>query len=91
MTVQQLYDDIVGLSDIHKILGVKDFRVKRWVERRETVGCPKPIKRVGMTDLYSASEWQGWYAVWKVTRGSETWRRIPRKPPVLFTDLKNPD
>ncbi len=74
-TAQDIYDDLVGVNEIAEGLGVGLFRVRRWIERRETTGCPKPLLRRKIGPLYSMAEWRGWFALWRLTRGSETWNR----------------
>lgn len=70
ISLTEVYEDIVGLAEVAEGLGVQKFRVNRWVERRESVGCPKPVRVLKLGHLYSMTEWRGWYALWKVTRGA---------------------
>lgn len=73
--LQDVYDDLVGIQEIAERLGVSQHRVKRWIERRASTECPAPLVSLKGMHVYSMVEWHGWYALWKVTRGSETWRR----------------
>ncbi len=69
------HSDIVGLKEIAERLGVTYFRVRRWHERRESTKCPAPIVRLKTGPLWDMSDWHGWFALWKLTRGSESWNR----------------
>lgn len=75
MTSDEILDDLGGVAEIAERLGVKVPRVKRWIERRSATGCPEPVLPLHMGNVYSLSEWKGWFALWRVTRGSETWKR----------------
>lgn len=66
---QEIYDDLVGVSEIAKLLGVSIYRVKRWIEFRESTGSPAPVRTLGLGHIYSLTEWRGWWALWRVTRG----------------------
>lgn len=63
-----LYEDLVGVPEIAEALGVPHDRVAKWIIRRETVGCPEPVRVLRMGMVYSLAEWKGWYALWRVTR-----------------------
>lgn len=76
--VTDVYADLVGTTEIATGLGVTIHRVKRWIERRDTVGCPRPVAVLGLGHIYSLREWRAWFALWRITRGSETWNR--RRP-----------
>lgn len=65
--------DIVGVYEIAANLGVSRATVNRWIERRDSTSCPEPIVRLKTGHIYSLNEWKGWYAVWKVTRGVQSW------------------
>lgn len=67
------YDDLVGVFEVAEGLGVTIYRVKRWIERRNSTNCPKPLRRLKVGHIYSMAEWRGWYALWRITRGSENW------------------
>lgn len=71
-------DDIGGIQEVADALGVGVFRARRWVERRALTNAPEPIKRLKMGPVYSISHWRGWFALWRITRGSETWRQHTR-------------
>ena len=45
-------------------------RVKRWIVRRESTHSPTPVAELAGIHLYSIQEWQGWFALWRVTRGA---------------------
>lgn len=72
-TLEEMYADIAGTHEIAQDLGVPMRRVQRWVDRRDSTQCPMPIVRLKHQAIYSKTEFRGWYAVWKVTRGHETW------------------
>jgi hypothetical protein len=69
------YGDLVGIFEIAKELGVNIFRVRRWIERRQTTKCPRPVRALQCGHIYSMTDWRGWYALWRITRGHETWNR----------------
>ncbi len=68
-----IFADLVGLSEIAAGLGVGVHRVRRWIERAEATGCPRPVRVLKCGAIYSMAEWKGWHALWKMTRGSELW------------------
>ncbi len=71
--MRDIYDDLVGVSEVAAGLGVTIYRVKRWIERRDSTNCPVPVKVLKIGHIYSMADWRGWYALWRVTRGSESW------------------
>lgn len=73
LTFRDMQADLVGTFEIAANLGVDLNTVKRWISRRESVLCPEPIVRLRNGHVYSLAEWHAWYAVWRVTRGHETW------------------
>src|ERR1051325_3616768 len=72
------HGDIVGLNEIAERLGVSYYRVRRWHERRAVTGCPSPITRLKTGPLWDINDWYGWFSLWKLTRGSESWTQIGR-------------
>jgi hypothetical protein len=68
MTLHDLRD-LGGLAEIAQTLKVPEFRVKRWIERRDSTNCPKPLRELKAAHLYSIREWRAWYALWQATRG----------------------
>ena len=73
----EVYADLGGVAEIAQALNVKLPRVKRWIERRESTNCPMPVRSLVMGNVYSIADWKGWFALWRITRGSETWTREP--------------
>lgn len=73
MDIEDVYADIVGVAEIALELGVSKSRLNRWIERQASTKCPKPIKRLTMGNLYRLSDWRGWFALWRLTRG-QAWR-----------------
>ena len=65
-----LYADLGGVTEIARVLGVPVGRVKRWIVRRESTHSPTPVAELAGIHLYSIQEWQGWFALWRVTRGA---------------------
>ncbi len=65
--------DLAGTFEIAANLGVDLATVKRWIGRRESTKTPEPIVKLRNGYVYSLAEWKAWYAVWRVTRGQETW------------------
>lgn len=75
MNLQQIYDDIGGIHEVAQELDVTIYRLRRWIERRDTTNCPLPVKRLTSTYLYSIEEWRGWFSRWSQTRGFEAINR----------------
>lgn len=75
---EEVYADLGGIPEVAQALGVSFFRVKRWIERRATTNCPRPVMVLRNGYLYSINDWKGWFALWRVTRGSETWKNRKR-------------
>lgn len=75
MTLAEVYEDLVGVAEVAEQLGVQPHRVRRWIERREATNCPRPVRELKLGHLFSMSDWRGWFALWKVTRGS--WISMP--------------
>lgn len=63
-SLADIYDDLGSLRDICQTLDVTEPRVRRWIERRERIRCPLPIKRIAVTDVYSMHEWKTWFKTW---------------------------
>lgn len=82
MSDQDVYADLAGVAEVAAELGVGIHRVKRWLERRESTGCPAPVARLTMGNVYSKAEWKGWYALWWATRAHHSYIRkpLPRIP-----------
>lgn len=70
-----VYADLGGTKEIAEALGVTVFCVRRWLERRDEIGCPAPVRVLASGKVYSIAEWRGWHAVWRVTRGPRSWAR----------------
>ncbi len=60
-TLKDIYDDLVSRQDLPRALNVTPRRFVGWLDRREDLGCPMPIKRLGHVDIYSLQEWKDWY------------------------------
>ncbi len=69
------HSDIVGMNEIADRLGVGYHRVRRWNERHEATRCPRPIARLKTGPVWDMNDWLGWFSLWKLTRGSESWHR----------------
>ncbi len=82
--ITDVYNDLCGIIEIAAGLDVKPSRVRRWIERRDATNCPMPIRALGVGNVYSLREWKGWFALWRVTRGSETWLTKVPKPDAKF-------
>lgn len=63
-TLQDIYDDLASQTDIAAMLDVTVWRMRNWIDRRERIGSPHPLMRIGATDVYSRQEWKDWYARW---------------------------
>ncbi len=75
LDLQAVYDDLGGIQEVADELGVPIRRARNWVERRETTGCPEPVKPLKLGPIYSLRAWRSWHRLWRITRGSETWNR----------------
>lgn len=73
-TAADYYADLGGVPEVAEALGVGVYRVRRWIDRRDTTNCPAPVVKLSCGSIYSIAHWKGWFALWKLTRGSETWR-----------------
>jgi hypothetical protein len=62
-------DDVGGTAEVAAHLHVPKARVSRWIERRDAVHCPAPVKELTGGNLYLLSEWRAWHALWTSTRG----------------------
>ncbi len=69
------HQDLVGIREIADALGVSHYRVRRWIERQADTNCPNPVRRLKHGPVYDIGDWRGWFALWRITRGSESWRR----------------
>lgn len=65
-----LYADIGGVYEVSVALNVNIYRVRRWIERRESTNCPRPVRMVRGAHLYSLNEWRAWFYMWMLTRGT---------------------
>lgn len=64
-SLADIYDDLGSLSDVCSTLDVTLPRTRRWIERRERIHCPAPIKRIAAADVYSLHEWKTWFTSWQ--------------------------
>lgn len=64
----EIYADLAGVQEIAQALGVSTNCVRRWIERRESTGCPAPVRSLAYVHLYSLREWKGWHRLWRITR-----------------------
>lgn len=67
--LEETYADLGGVHEIAALLGVSKDLVNRWIERRESTNCPKPVRLLNGARIFSLRQWQAWYALWKITRG----------------------
>lgn len=73
--LKEVYDDLGGPVEVAEALNVTIWRVRAWIERRERVHCPQPVRKLTNAHIYSIAEWQGWYRRWSQTRGYEAQER----------------
>ncbi len=71
--LDEIYADLGGIAEVAETLGVPYDRVKAWLARHEAIDCPRPVRSLRAGHIYSLSAWKGWFLLWKMTRGSETW------------------
>ncbi len=79
LTFQQFVDDLAGRGDILRALDIGEPRFRKWLERAERIEIPRPLKRIGHTDVWSMTEWKTWYGRW-ITRHDpdKGWRNTKR-------------
>lgn len=65
-----MYADLVGIAELAEALDVPISRLKRWIERRDSTGCPEPLRELSAANIYSLREWRAWHALWRATRGT---------------------
>lgn len=71
-TLADIYADLCQIADIARELNVNHHRVKRWMDRREKIRCPYPVREFANVNLYSMQEWKDWYAAWLAKHPNET-------------------
>lgn len=65
MTYEEVLEDIVGLREVAKALGVRAGLVDRWRQKKETNGFPDPIKKLDGLHLYSMKQMSEWFEAHK--------------------------
>lgn len=61
-TLAQIYADLASRRDVAIALNINERRLADWLRRRDVHNCPRPVTRVGPTDVYSIQEWRDWFA-----------------------------
>lgn len=81
-TLAQIYADLGTYVDVCKALNIGEPRMRKWLERRERIKCPQPIRKIGGTAVYSIEEWRGWLERWqaKNLRNNPTSKWVVTKP-----------
>ncbi len=67
LTREQFIADLAGKDEILRDLDIGDARYRKWQERRDRINCPRPLRIIGGTRIYSLAEWRTWYGNW-ITR-----------------------
>jgi predicted DNA-binding transcriptional regulator AlpA len=70
LNLAEAYADLVGISELVGMLGVKRKKIYKWIELRESTGCPHPVRILTCGYVFSRASWQGWFELWKKTRGA---------------------
>ena len=78
--LQEVYDDLCGVQEVVEELGITDWRMRRWIIRRDQTRCPLPVRELSSIKVYSMVEWQAWFKGWTATRGLDGQRGPKRKP-----------
>lgn len=60
-TLAQIYADLASRRDVARALNVSETRMASWLRYRDAFKCPRPVTRVGPTDVYSIQEWRDWF------------------------------
>lgn len=79
LELDEIYADLVGLWEVSQELGVPITSVRRWVEKRASTGAPAPVRPLHMGGVYSMHEWRAWWALWRITRGSNVYTRMAQR------------
>ncbi len=81
-TLQDIYNDLGTLDDVARDLNVTIWRVNKWMERRERIRCPQPVRSFPRMNLYSLQEWRGWFDRWlkRVGRNNPNNKFVKAKP-----------
>ncbi len=53
--------ELVGVAEIHRLLGVTRSRVSMWNSRRESSGFPKPLAELAAGPVYSMAAVRAWF------------------------------
>lgn len=64
-TLARIYADLGTKVDVCKALDIGEPRMNKWLERRERIKCPQPIRRFGHINVYSIEEWRAWLERWQ--------------------------
>lgn len=64
-TLADIYDDLGTREDIARALNVSKIRVTDWINRRDKVNSPQPLRRIGYRDIYSIQQWKDWFRHWQ--------------------------
>lgn len=71
-TLADIYADLCQKGDIIRELGITQWRLSRWIERRDRIRCPHPVRTFANVQLYSMQEWKDWYAAWLAKHPNDT-------------------
>lgn len=53
--------ELVGVSEIHKALGVTRSRVSMWSARRESSGFPEPLEELAAGPVFDMAAVRAWF------------------------------
>lgn len=67
-------DRLAGVTEIAVAINVDRRRVSRWIERRDANNFPRPVRSLGMGDLYDLDQVITWYDSWCATRRQTSWK-----------------
>ncbi len=73
--LRAIYEDLGGKREIAAHLGIGKHRLERWIDRQESTGCPQPVLKLTMGNIYSKAEWTAWFRFWWATRAHRTYIR----------------
>lgn len=79
-TLADIYADLGTLKDVSAYLNINPHRARMWVDRREIIKCPYPVRKFGTMHIYSMQEWADWFEHFK--KG--------KKPGTSWTDAGTP-
>jgi hypothetical protein len=64
-TLADIYADLGTINDVSAHLNVNSHRVRMWIDRRERLNSPRPVREFGSVHIYSIQQWADWFENFK--------------------------